>query len=56
MGDSVDFCIADVVSQYDAIDPEVEGVVDPATQVLQAFKVRIDDADEGRRREGRSDD
>lgn len=28
MGDSVDFCIADVVSQYDAIDPEVEGVVD----------------------------
>ncbi len=25
---------------------EVEGVVDPATQVLQAFKVRIDDADE----------
>ena len=28
MSDSVDFCIADVVSQYDAIDPEVEGVVD----------------------------
>ena len=28
MGDSVDFCIADVVSQYAAIDPEVEGVVD----------------------------
>ena len=28
MGDSVDFCIADIASQYDAIDPEVEGVVD----------------------------
>jgi DNA-binding MarR family transcriptional regulator len=28
MGDSVDFCISDVVSLYDAIDPEVEGVVD----------------------------
>jgi DNA-binding MarR family transcriptional regulator len=28
MGDSVDFCIADVVELYDVIDPEVEGVVD----------------------------
>jgi DNA-binding MarR family transcriptional regulator len=28
VSDSVDFCIADVVSQYDAIDVEVEGVVD----------------------------
>ncbi len=33
MGDSVDFCIADVVSQYDAIDPEVEGVVDRITTI-----------------------
>ena len=28
MKDSVDVCIADVVELYDAIDPEVEGVVD----------------------------
>ena len=28
MGDSVDFCIDDISSKYDAIDPEVEGVVD----------------------------
>ena len=28
VGDSVDFCINDISSQYDAIDPEVEGVVD----------------------------
>jgi DNA-binding MarR family transcriptional regulator len=26
--DSVDFCITDITSKYDAIDPEVEGVVD----------------------------
>ena len=28
MSDSVDFCITDIASKYDAIDPEVEGVVD----------------------------
>jgi len=28
IGDSVDFCITDMASQYDAIDLEVEGVVD----------------------------
>lgn len=28
MGDSVDFCIDDVASHYDAINPEVEGIVD----------------------------
>lgn len=28
MGDSVDVCITDIASKYDAIDPEVEGVVD----------------------------
>ena len=28
VGDSVDFCIGDIASQYAAIDPEVEGVVD----------------------------
>ena len=28
MGDSVDFCISDIASKYDVIDPEVEGVVD----------------------------
>jgi DNA-binding MarR family transcriptional regulator len=33
MGDSVDFCIADVISQYDAIDPDVEGVVDRITAI-----------------------
>jgi hypothetical protein len=27
-GDSVDFCTADVTTRYDAIDPQVEGVVD----------------------------
>src|SRR3954469_22202669 len=27
-GDSVDFCITDVASRFDAIDPAVEGVVD----------------------------
>ena len=33
MGDSVDFCIADIASRYDAIDPEVEGVVDRITGI-----------------------
>jgi DNA-binding MarR family transcriptional regulator len=28
VGDSVDFCITDIASQYAAIHPEVEGVVD----------------------------
>jgi DNA-binding MarR family transcriptional regulator len=28
MSDSVDFCITDISSKYDAIDPEVEGIVD----------------------------
>ena len=27
-GDSVDFCITDITSRFEAIDPEVEGVVD----------------------------
>src|SRR3954447_15684333 len=27
-GDSVDFCITDIASRFDAIDPAVEGVVD----------------------------
>jgi DNA-binding MarR family transcriptional regulator len=27
-GDSVDFCITDIASRFDAINPEVEGVVD----------------------------
>lgn len=33
MGDSVDFCINDIASKYDAIDPEVEGVVDRVTAI-----------------------
>ena len=33
MGDSVDVCIADVASRYDAIDPEVEGVVDRISSI-----------------------
>jgi len=33
MGDSVDFCITDIASKYDAIDPEVEGVVDRITAI-----------------------
>jgi len=32
-GDSVDFCITDIASKYDAIDPEVEGVVDRVTAI-----------------------
>ena len=28
VGDSVDFCIGDIASKYDVIDPVVEGVVD----------------------------
>jgi len=47
MSDSVDFCIADVVSQYDAIDPEVEGVVDRINainkQVGRAFEETLSD-------------
>src|SRR4051812_4459260 len=27
-GDSVDFCITDIASRFDVIDPQVEGVVD----------------------------
>jgi len=33
MGDSVDFCISDIASKYDAIDPVVEGVVDRVTTI-----------------------
>ena len=32
-GDSVDFCITDIASKYDAIDPVVEGVVDRVTTI-----------------------
>jgi DNA-binding MarR family transcriptional regulator len=47
MGDSVDFCITDVASHYDAIDPEVEGVVDRVNainkQVGRAFDETLAD-------------
>jgi len=33
MSDSVDFCITDIASKYDVIDPEVEGVVDRVTAI-----------------------
>ena len=33
MGDSVDFCITDIASKYDVIDPQVEGVVDRVTSI-----------------------
>ena len=33
MGDSVDFCIDDIASKYDAIHPEVEGVVDRVSAI-----------------------
>lgn len=33
LGDSVDFCIADIASKYDVIDPQVEGVVDRVTAI-----------------------
>jgi DNA-binding MarR family transcriptional regulator len=32
-GDSVDFCISDIASKYDVIDPDVEGVVDRITSI-----------------------
>ena len=32
-GDSVDFCITDIASKYDVIDPQVEGVVDRVTAI-----------------------
>ena len=42
MGDSVDFCISDIASQYAAIHPEVEGVVDRVAainkQISRAFE------------------
>src|SRR3954470_2612734 len=31
--DSVDFCIGDIASRYDVIDPEVEGVVDRIARI-----------------------
>lgn len=31
--DSVDFCIGDITSRFDAIDPEVEGVVDRVSTI-----------------------
>lgn len=47
MGDSVDFCIADVASHYAAIDSEVEGVVDRINainkQVGRAFEETLAD-------------
>ena len=33
IGDSVDFCISDIASKYDVIDPQVEGVVDRVTAI-----------------------
>ena len=33
LGDSVDFCITDIASHYDVIDPAVEGVVDRVTAI-----------------------
>lgn len=43
MGDSVDFCITDIASQYDAIDPEVEGVVDRVDAINKHIRRAFED-------------
>jgi DNA-binding MarR family transcriptional regulator len=41
--DSVDFCIQDVVTQYAAIDPQVEGVVDRMSAIDKHISRAFDD-------------